>query len=165
MIICSLSDNFAKVLCNLKAAKSQKVFSFSDDGTKIAIEFFFFRWISLNFWRLMKNIENFMNSWKNKKKAFVLCNEMHFIDTLESAVLQSFKGSILDTFVETCWPFIGWNMRNIYKYLTPPVAEILCVKNGRAIVVCGFVANKIIEKKYAESLKKIVGAVWELPAK
>ena len=30
---------------------------------------------------------------------------------------------------------------------TPPIAEILCVKNGRAIVVCGFL------KIYAESLK------------
>ena len=31
---------------------------------------------------------------------------------------------------------------------------------------CGlWVPNEIILKKYAESLKKIVGAVWELPAK
>ena len=31
---------------------------------------------------------------------------------------------------------------------------------------CGlWVLNEIILKKYAESLKKIVGAVWELPAK
>ena len=31
---------------------------------------------------------------------------------------------------------------------------------------CGlWVLNEIIFKKYAESLKKIVGAVWELPAK
>ena len=50
---------------------------------------------------------------------------------------------------------------NIY---TPPVAEILCVKNGRAIVVCGFLM-KSLKKTYTESLKKIVGAVWELPAK
>ena len=28
-----------------------------------------------------------------------------------------------------------------------------------------WVPNEIIFKKYAESLKKIVGAVWELPAK
>ena len=28
-----------------------------------------------------------------------------------------------------------------------------------------WVLNEIILKKYAESLKKIVGAVWELPAK
>ena len=43
----------------------------------------------------------------------------------------------------------------------PPIAEILCVKNGRAIVVCGFLMKKV----YAECLKKNVGAVWELPAK
>ena len=31
---------------------------------------------------------------------------------------------------------------------------------------CGlWVLNEITLKKYAESLKKIVGAVWELPAK
>ena len=31
---------------------------------------------------------------------------------------------------------------------------------------CGlWVLNKTIKNKYAESLKKIVGAVWELPAK
>ena len=31
---------------------------------------------------------------------------------------------------------------------------------------CGlWVLNEIILKKYAESLKKIMGAVWELPAK
>ena len=31
---------------------------------------------------------------------------------------------------------------------------------------CGlWVLNEIILKRYAESLKKIVGAVWELPAK
>ena len=31
---------------------------------------------------------------------------------------------------------------------------------------CGlWVLNEILLKKYAESLKKIVGAVWELPAK
>ena len=40
---------------------------------------------------------------------------------------------------------------------TPPIAEILCVKNGRAIVVCGFL------KIYAESLKKNHGS--RLPAK
>ena len=48
---------------------------------------------------------------------------------------------------------------------TPPIAEILCVKNGMAIVVCGFFYNEIIFKRYAERLKKIVGADWELPAK
>ena len=42
---------------------------------------------------------------------------------------------------------------------TPPIAEILCVKNGRAIVVCGlWVLNEIIKNKYAESLKKIRGS-------
>ena len=46
---------------------------------------------------------------------------------------------------------------------TPPIAEILCVKwEGN----CGlWVLNEIIKKMYTESLKKIMGAVWELPAK
>ena len=43
----------------------------------------------------------------------------------------------------------------------PPIAEILCVKNGRAIVVCGF----LISQTYTERLKKIVEAFWELPTK
>ena len=42
---------------------------------------------------------------------------------------------------------------------TLPIAEIIWVKNVRAIAVCGFLM------KYPENLKKIVGAVWELPAK
>ena len=38
---------------------------------------------------------------------------------------------------------------------------MLCVKNVMAIVVFGFLNNY---KNYAENMKKIVGAVWELPA-
>ena len=42
---------------------------------------------------------------------------------------------------------------------TLPVAEILYVKMG---VDCGlWVPNKILLKKYTESLKKNVGAIWE----
>ena len=48
---------------------------------------------------------------------------------------------------------------------TPPIAEIIWVKNVRAIVVCGFLMKYVIKKIYPDSLKKIVGAVWELPAK
>ena len=48
--------------------------------------------------------------------------------------------------------------------LTPPISEIIWVKNVRAIVVCG-VLNGIIKHIYTENLKKIVGAVSELPAK
>ena len=47
---------------------------------------------------------------------------------------------------------------------TPSIPEIMWVENVRAIVVCGFLM-KSIKKTYPESLKKIVGAVWELPAK
>ena len=47
---------------------------------------------------------------------------------------------------------------------TPPIPEILFVKNVWAIVVCGFLI-KFLNKTYPENLKKIVGAVWELPAK
>ena len=31
------------------------------------------------------------------------------------------------------------------RYSTPPIAEVLCVKNGRAIVVCGFLM-KLLKK-------------------
>ena len=51
----------------------------------------------------------------------------------------------------------------IGMYYTPPIAEILCVKKVRAFVVCGFLLKLL--KKYAENMKKIVGAVWELPSK
>ena len=58
------------------------------------------------------------------------------------------------------------NCESIYQDChTRPIAEILCVKNGRVIVVSWFLMKESQKKKYAESLKKIVGAVWELPAK
>ena len=51
----------------------------------------------------------------------------------------------------------------LISLLTPPIAEIIWVKNVWAIVVCGF--TEIMKKVYPANLKKIVGAVWELPAK
>ena len=36
-------------------------------------------------------------------------------------------------------------------------------QNVKSIVVCGFLIKWLI--KYAENVKKIVGAIWELPAK
>ena len=51
----------------------------------------------------------------------------------------------------------------IHALCTPQIPEILCVKNVRAIVVCEFLI--LSSKKYAVNLKKIVGVVWELPAK
>ena len=51
------------------------------------------------------------------------------------------------------------------KRIIPPIAEILCMCQ-KWEGDCGlWVLNEIIFKRYAESLKKIVGAVWELPAK
>ena len=50
------------------------------------------------------------------------------------------------------------------SHITPPIAEIICVKNVKAIQGL-WVSHEIILKKYAENIKKIVGAVWELPAK
>ena len=46
-------------------------------------------------------------------------------------------------------------------YHTPPIAEILCVKNVGHL----WVLNEMIKEIYAENMKKIVGAVWELPVK
>ena len=55
---------------------------------------------------------------------------------------------------------------NVYAKVsahTPYNWNIMCKKCEGD---CGlWVPNEIIFKKYAESLKKIVGAVWELPAK
>ena len=47
---------------------------------------------------------------------------------------------------------------------TLPTAEILCGKNVRAFLVCGFLM-KSFKKKYPENMKKIVGAVWKILAK
>ena len=49
-------------------------------------------------------------------------------------------------------------LQNTYSiYDTPPIAEIVCVKKWEGD--CGLcVPNDLIFKKYAESLKKIVGA-------
>ena len=51
----------------------------------------------------------------------------------------------------------------VWVHNTPTIPEISCVKNVKAIVVFGFLIKYC--KKYGESMKKIVGAVWELPAK
>ena len=53
--------------------------------------------------------------------------------------------------------------KKLLSIITPPIAEIMCQKcEGN----CGlWVLNQIIFKNYAASMKKIVGAVWELPAK
>ena len=42
---------------------------------------------------------------------------------------------------EVAWFFQGQENRMVFCdpiVTTPPIAEILCVKNGREIVVCGF---------------------------
>ena len=54
--------------------------------------------------------------------------------------------------------------KNLLTLYTPSIPEIIWDKNVRAIVVCGFLM-KFLKKTYPENLKKIVGAVWELPAK
>ena len=57
------------------------------------------------------------------------------------------------------------NQKNLYTVqTTQPIPEIIWVKNVRAIAVFGF-SMKFLKKTYPENLKKIVGAVWELPAK
>ena len=73
------------------------------------------------------------------------------------------QGASLTIFTFACFLNREISFPAIDKY-TPPIAEILCVKNGRAIVVCGFLM-KLLKKMYTESLTKIVGAVWELTAK
>ena len=47
---------------------------------------------------------------------------------------------------------------------TPLIAEILCVKIVGASVVSGFLMKKF-KNIYPENMKKIMGAIWELPAK
>ena len=59
---------------------------------------------------------------------------------------------------------IGKSWNNLVSSSHTTYSWNIMFKNGRAIVVCGFLM-KYFKNKYAESLKKIVGAVWELPAK
>ena len=55
-------------------------------------------------------------------------------------------------------------MHSSLEQHTPPIAEILCVKNVGGICVL-WVLNEINENNYPENMKKkIVGAVWELLA-
>ena len=51
-----------------------------------------------------------------------------------------------------------------YMHAHTPIPEIIWVTNVRVIVVCGFLM-KYLKNIYPENLKKIMGAVWELPAK
>ena len=62
--------------------------------------------------------------------------------------------------------FFEQNLSICNSVATPSIPEIIWVQNVRAIVVCGFLIE-LIEKynMYPTNLKKIVGAVWELPAK
>ena len=46
---------------------------------------------------------------------------------------------------------------------TLPTVVILSGKNARAFLVCGFSMKSF--KKYPENMKKIMGAIWKLPAK
>ena len=51
-----------------------------------------------------------------------------------------------------------------YCLHTPSISEIMWVKNVRVNVVCGFF-NEMIKRTYPEDFIKVVGSVWELPAK
>ena len=59
--------------------------------------------------------------------------------------------------------FLKGVLKCFFAYHTPYSRTIMCQKwEGD----CGlWDLNEIIKKIYTESLKKIVGAVWELPAK
>ena len=54
------------------------------------------------------------------------------------------QGASLTIFTFACFLNREISFPAIDKY-TPPIAEILCVKNGRAIVVCGFLM-KLLKK-------------------
>ena len=48
----------------------------------------------------------------------------------------------------------------MYDFVAAHTAEILSGKNARAFLFCGF-----LMKKFPENMKKIMEAVWKLPAK
>ena len=73
--------------------------------------------------------------------------------------LLSLKGFLINVVnVKNFGPRVKFVDSRVQTMVTPPIAEIIWVKNVRAIVVCGFLI-KWFEKKYPENLKKIVGAV------
>ena len=50
-----------------------------------------------------------------------------------------------------------------FSISTPPIAKIMCQKCEGKTVLWDILFR--LKKYYAENMKKIVGAVWELPAK
>ena len=84
-----------------------------------------------------------------------------------SMILPGEKRVFLDTKIKYKLKVHTTNLSKFHlerSLSTPPIAEIICIKNVGAIVVCGFLM-KLIKKQYPENMKKIAGAVWELPAK
>ena len=71
----------------------------------------------------------------------------------------------LPTFRVQCpkGPFPAEN-DHMTRLLTLLTSEILSGKNAQAFLVCG-ILMKLFKKKYPENMKKIMGAVWKLPAK
>ena len=88
---------------------------------------------------------------KNNPKQSVACHQHTYL-------LKILK----QVFVQECLSF-GCCCFSIFQLHTLPKAEILSGKNARVFLVGGFSMKS--SKKYPENMKKIMGAVWKLPAK
>ena len=112
----------------------------------------FYFWIKFDHFSTFK--QSFKNSKWNENWLKVLCYK-----SSDSVLIQGRhrrQGSLV----------LAWILRNRKRWWqrTLPIAEILSGKNVPAFLVCGFLM-KAFKKKYPENMKKIVGAVWKLPAK
>ena len=75
----------------------------------------------------------------------------HQTDTAKQALFPGFFGPFLCDFSKKC--------------CTLPTADILSGINARAFLVCEFLMKNLYYKNLSENMKKIVGAIWKLPAK
>ena len=80
----------------------------------------------------------------------------HSVVPVRSRILKKFRRRALVT--QRCISFLS----AMSLHSTPPIAEILCVKNGRAIVVCGFLIKwlKNIYWKFEKNHGSCLGLAW-----
>ena len=137
------------------------------EGTKIVLVHFY--------WSCVVKCANISFIWALD---FVFYNKTHYITYILKLMSIQYKLKFTSIF-QIClvclffppffqkgywyWILILLFFRHTDTDHTSYSRNIMCLKCGGD---CGlWVLNEIIQKKYPESLKKIVGALWELPAK
>ena len=93
---------------------------------------------------IMQTVNEARNGFQKCSISFIKIENWGFT-SVEWKFTDSFKGGLISEGILTLVPFPK-KVPNFYPeqkiwiscLLTPPIAEILCFKNGRVIVVCGF---------------------------